>query len=105
MHKDRVKFARTRLPAGTQLPDGWKVVSENPFAVAGLCPKCLGDAYGPVLKNDSESRELAEEDPVATIIAECQCGSEHGEDGATGCGRWWPIAIDRAGSNTFGERQ
>ena len=29
MHKDRVKFSRTRLPAGTQLPDGWKVVSEK----------------------------------------------------------------------------
>lgn len=44
MHKNRVKYARTRLPAGTPLPDGWKVISANPFAVAGLCPKCLGDA-------------------------------------------------------------
>lgn len=94
MHKSRVTYARVRLPGGTVLPDGWTVISEDPFAVSGPCPKCLGDAYGPVLFIDGvATRELAESEPVATVIAECRCEYEHGDDGEMGCGRYWPVSI------------
>lgn len=104
MHKGRVKYAQVRLPGGTPLPDGWTVISVDPFAVAGPCPQCLGDAYGPVLQvDDPGARELVESAPVATVIAECQCGYGHGEDGAKGCGRYWPVSIAATAHRAAGD--
>jgi len=89
-HRSSVKFANVKLPGGTPLPEGWRLVSRDPFAVEGPCPTCLGDAVGPAIDFGDES---VERDIVASVVAECRCGYEHGKADSSGCGRFWEVVI------------
>lgn len=68
-------------------------------SVAGPCPKCGGDAYGPTLPQLEKAGEVLEVVPSeerrgatgGDIIAECRCGDDHGEPKAGNCGRSWFI--------------
>ncbi len=97
-HKDSVKYDAEPLGVVT-LPKGWsaKRNSDGAYKVSGLCPTCLGPAYGPELPQfDPDESLLPDLPPLSDareILATCHCGRKHGKDGATSCGRTWLVEI------------
>ena len=60
------------------------------YRASGPCPACHADCSGE--RSDGPNpleRELV--DSVFEVVVRCACGSSHGRDGATGCGRVWTV--------------
>lgn len=101
-HKATIKF-RAEVLASTPLPPGWSAQRNESglYSVAGPCPKCLGDAYGPAVTqlglggaDDSDLLYIDRPRQVTReIVAACACGAEHGKAGGTSCGREWIVRI------------
>ncbi len=58
-------------------------------------------AYGPSLpwrqKGAIDLTSLRTALPVvAEVRADCRCGHDHGEDGASSCGRYWVVNVHAA---------
>ena len=77
------------------------------FYAKGPCPACFAQAQGhaadvwePVEAQGGVQRDTASEKNVPgdtiEIAVRCQCGSEHGKQGATSCGRAWSVNVTRA---------
>lgn len=76
-----------------ELPPGWKdeADADGVVAVHGPCPKCLGNAYGPAVVEDSDDETLAALREDRGVVARCACGLSHGKNAE--CGRWWVVVV------------
>jgi hypothetical protein len=100
-HKASVQYAAVALRKAKL--DGWTAeIAGGVVLVSGPCPECFGAAYGPNLPKaeavDAVSPVLFHDQdrppvPVVLIEAECHCGSDHGKEGATSCGRRWVVQV------------
>ncbi len=100
-HNQNVTYEKEFL-RGVHLT-GWTVQEDGSgeITVSGPCPVCDGDAYGPSLPmaEATEDATLLHFDRppeiVARILAACRCGTSHGRDGASSCGRSWIVVVKR----------
>jgi hypothetical protein len=73
------------------------------FYAGGPCPVCGARAQGSISEKpapvESLGRGQEEVEPPSTepveVPVRCSCGSPHGHDGATSCGRRWSIICPR----------
>ena len=70
------------------------------YVATGPCPACHArcEGWGEDASNPIERNVRGPDTPDRTAIGDrfevavtCQCGTSHGRDGATGCGRRWTI--------------
>lgn len=92
-HVAGVKYAKDRYVVfGDRDDHGWVFgrCDDGTFEASGLCPVCLGVAYGPRIA-DVGSREKSKElvTDAIDVVCECHCGFDHGAGSDVGCGRWW----------------
>ena len=83
--------------------------SREDYYAKGPCPACFAETQGhaadiqePVEsqgrgQRDAASGKAAPDDTIE-IPVRCQCGSGHGKQDATGCGRAWSVIVTRTTS-------
>lgn len=76
------------------------------YYAKGPCPACFAEAQGHAAdvrkpleeqgrgRRDAASGKAAPDDTIE-IPVRCQCGSGHGKQDATGCGRAWSVIVTR----------
>lgn len=107
-HNKRLAYADVVLGEEDVDLSGWQCWHERDGAVvhyyaAGRCPGCRAEAQG---RKDTAPKPIESLGPegvgrpatraIIEIPVRCTCGSSHGRDGATGCGRRWSIVCSRA---------
>ena len=91
-HRTGIKWRNERVVMDRAKFKGWKI-EEDQTSAYGPCPACGGEAWGPPIYEAAKGED-ADVAPLESIPCRCHCGSEHGEDGAVGCGRHWVVPGD-----------
>jgi hypothetical protein len=113
-HNLSVSYADEVMPGSSVDVKRWESWSytdagRQDYYAKGPCPTCFAEVQGHAAdiweplegqgagKRDAASGKNVPGDTIE-IAVRCQCGFEHGKQGATGCGRAWSVIVKRTTS-------